>query len=97
MTDAQSELLKSLETEVRHLMSLYKKTKKDRDELEAELRKVEKDLSDTKGIAQNWEVNYQNLKLAKIISVSEEEAKKTQNRLSKLEREIEKCIALLNE
>ena len=97
MTDAQSKLLKDLETEVRHLMSLYKKTKKERDELAAELGRVEKNLSDTQNVAQDWETNYQNLKLAKIISISEEEAKKTQNRLSKLEREIEKCIALLNE
>jgi predicted nucleic acid-binding Zn-ribbon protein len=97
MADAQSKLLTNLETEVRHLMSLYQKIKKERDELTAELEKVEQELSDTQDIAQDWETKYQNLKLAKIVSISEQEARKTQNRLSKLEREIEKCIALLNE
>jgi septal ring factor EnvC (AmiA/AmiB activator) len=97
MADAQSKLLTNLETEVRHLMSLYLKIKKERDELAAELEKVEQELSDTQDIAQDWETKYQNLKLAKIVSISEQEARKTQNRLSKLEREIEKCIALLNE
>lgn len=97
MADAQSKLLTNLETEVRHLMSLYLKIKKERDELTAKLEKVEQELSDTQDIAQDWETKYQNLKLAKIVSISEQEARKTQNRLSKLEREIEKCIALLNE
>jgi predicted nucleic acid-binding Zn-ribbon protein len=97
MADAQSKLLTNLETEVRHLMSLYQKIKKERDELAAELEKVEQELSDTQDIAQDWETKYQDLKLAKIVSISEQEARKTQNRLSKLEREIEKCIALLNE
>ena len=97
MADAQSKLLTNLETEVRHLVSLYQKIKKERDELAAELEKVEQELSDTQDIAQGWEAKYHNLKLAKIVSISEQEAQKTQSRLSKLEREIEKCIALLNE
>ena len=97
MADAQSKLLINLETEVRHLVSLYQKIKKERDELATELEEVEKKLSDTQDVAQDWETKYHNLKLAKIVSISEQEARKTQNRLSKLEREIEKCIALLNE
>ncbi len=97
MADEQSKLLTSLETEVRHLMRLYQKTKDEKDELAVELKKTEEKLSDTYHIIQDWESKYQDLKLAKIISVSEQEARKTQYRLSKLEREIEKCIALLNE
>jgi flagellar biosynthesis chaperone FliJ len=97
MADEQSKLLTSLETKVRYLMDLYGKTKDERDELAVELKKAEQKLSDTQHIIQDWESKYQDLKLAKIISVSEQEAKKTQYRLSKLEREIEKCIALLNE
>jgi len=97
MADEQSRLLTSLETEVRHLVLLYQKIKRERDELAAELEKTEKKLSEIQNVAQDWETKYQHLKLAKIISISEQEARKTQNRLSKLEREIEKCIALLNE
>ncbi len=97
MADEQDKLLTNLETEVRHLVRLYKKTKDERDELATELKKTEKKLSDTQQIVQDWENKYQDLKLAKIVSISEQEARKTQYRLSKLEREIEKCIALLNE
>ena len=97
MADEQSKLLISLESEVRHLMRLYQEMKDGRDDLAAKLKKTEEELSDTQQIVQDWEMKYQDLKLAKVVSISEQEARKTQNRLSKLEREIEKCIALLNE
>lgn len=42
------------------------------------------------------EKSYSDLKLAKIISIDEEEFGNTQKRLSKLVREVDKCIALLN-
>ncbi len=97
MTDEQSDLLTNLEKEVQLLIGLYQKIKSERDEFAAELKKTEKKLSDTQHIVQDWEKKYQDLKLAKIISITEQEARKTQYRLSKLEREIENCIALLNE
>ena len=42
------------------------------------------------------EKSYSDLKLAKIISIDDEEFGNTQKRLSKLVREVDKCIALLN-
>lgn len=42
------------------------------------------------------EKSYSDLKLAKIISIDDEEFDNTQKRLSKLVREVDKCIALLN-
>ncbi|MDR0505885.1 MAG: hypothetical protein LBH32_03575 [Dysgonamonadaceae bacterium] len=40
---------------------------------------------------------YDNLKMVKIISVKQDDFKAAKNRLSKLVREVDKCIALLNE
>ena len=40
--------------------------------------------------------SYSNLKLAKIISANDSEIGATQQRLSKLVREVDRCIALLN-
>ena len=42
------------------------------------------------------EKSYSDLKLAKIISIDDEEFDNTQKRLSKVVREVDKCIALLN-
>ena len=43
------------------------------------------------------EVQYTNLKMARIISVQDNEIRDTKQRLARLVREVEKCIALLNE
>ena len=40
---------------------------------------------------------YANLKSARIISINDNELKDTRQRLMKLVREVDKCIALLNE
>lgn len=80
-----------------YLIFLYKKTKEERDDLSHKLEVTQQQLLESQSVRKKWEVDYQNLKVAKVISVSEEEAKRTKHRLSRLEREIEKCIALLNE
>jgi translation elongation factor EF-Tu-like GTPase len=43
------------------------------------------------------ELNYTNLKTATTISLNGSDVKETKLRLSKLVREVDKCIALLNE
>jgi len=97
MTVEQSKLLTSLETDVRHLLTLYRRTREENKALARELEETASRLSGAERTIREWETKYEDLKLAKIFSVSEQEAKKRQHNLSKLEREIEKCIALLNE
>ncbi|GAE85321.1 hypothetical protein JCM10512_3741 [Bacteroides reticulotermitis JCM 10512] len=45
----------------------------------------------------NLETNYTNLKTATAISLNGSDVKETKLRLSKLVREVDKCIALLSE
>ena len=97
MTEEQSKLLISLDVKIRHLIFLYKNITKERDELCVKLKSLEEDLQTTQGEVERLEKRCQNMMLLNKISVSEEESIITQNRLSKLEREIDKCIALLNE
>ena len=97
MTVEQRKLLTTLEDKVRQLLALYRKTREEKEELARKLEETASRLSGTERIVREWETKYEHLKLAKILTVSEQEAKQTQHNLSKLEREIEKCIALLNE
>jgi hypothetical protein len=82
---------------VRHLIFLNEEQRKANETLDLSLRKCEEELSRAKMSEKSWRDKYQRLLIAKTISTSEEDSKKTIARLSKLEREIEKCIALLNE
>ncbi len=97
MAVPQNELLVSLESKVRHLMFLYEEQRKEKETVDKNLEKCEAELDRVKMSEKMWRDKYQRLLIAKTISTSEEDSKKTLTRLSKLEREIEKCIALLNE
>ena len=97
MTEEEKKLLNSFETQLRHLIYLH-------DELKRENAKMKKlleneKLKNEKVQAQydELEVSYTNLKTATAISLNGSDVKETKLRLSKLVREVDKCIALLNE
>lgn len=97
MAVPQNELLDSLESKVRHLILLNEEQRKEKAAVDKDLQKCEEELARVKMSEKSWRNKYLHLLIAKTISSSEEDSKKTIARLSRLEREIEKCIALLNE
>ena len=97
MTEEEKKLLSTFETQLRHLMYLHDELKREnaglRTLLENEKLKNEK----VQAQYDELEVNYTNLKTATTISLNGSDVKETKLRLSKLVREVDKCIALLNE
>ena len=97
MTEEEKKLLSTFETQLQHLMYLHDELKREN----AGLRKLleNEKLKNEKVQAQydELEVNYTNLKTATAISLNGSDVKETKLRLSKLVREVDKCIALLNE
>ena len=97
MTEEEKKLLSTFETQLRHLMYFHDELKREN----AGLRKLleNEKLKNEKVQAQydELEVNYTNLKTATAISLNGSDVKETKLRLSKLVREVDKCIALLNE
>ncbi len=97
MTEEDKKLLSTFETQLRHLIFLHDEIKRENAELKR-LLEIEK-LKNEKIQAQydELEVSYTNLKTATAISLNGSDVKETKLRLSKLVREVDKCIALLNE
>ena len=97
MTEEEKKLLKTFETQLRHLIYIHDELKREN----AELKKLldNEKLKNEKVQAQydELEVSYTNLKTATAISLNGSDVKETKLRLSKLVREVDKCIALLNE
>lgn len=97
MTEEEKKLLSTFEARLRHLIYLHDELKRENAELkqvlEEEKRKMKKVQADYKEL----EANYTNLKTATTISLNGSDVKETKLRLSKLVREVDKCIALLNE
>ena len=96
MTAEEDALLRTLEARVTQVTLEYKALK---DRYAALSRTMEeKDATIAALHSQNdrLQTDYANLKTAKMIDISSEDMKNAKSRLSKLVREVDKCIALLN-
>lgn len=96
MTEEDNRQLSIFEARFRHLLYLYDQIKQKNDILTKENIQKDKEIKELEERCLQAEMNYKNLKTARIISINDNESKDTKQRLTKLVREIDKCIALLN-
>lgn len=78
-------------------MQLCETLKEENTKMRGVLYSKESDIQQYEATMKELSTRYENLKLAQGISLSEEERRNAKNRYTKLVREIDKCIALLNE
>ena len=97
MTEEDKKLLSHFETKLRHLIFLHKEIKQENAELKKRLDTERLKNETLKAQYDRLDVQYKNLKTATTISLKGGDIKETKLRLSKLVREIDKCIALMNE
>ena len=97
MTEEEQKLLTSFETQLRHLIYLHDELKRENAELKKLLENEKLKNEKVQAQYDELEVSYTNLKTATAISLNGSDVKETKLRLSKLVREVDKCIALLNE
>lgn len=97
MTEEDKKLLSTFEARLRHLMYLHDELRRENAEMKQLLGKKEEEVAKLRSNYNELEIAYANLKVAKTISITDCEVKDTKQRLSKLVREVDKCIALLNE
>ena len=97
MTEDNKRLLDVFVVRVRDLMNLCDKQKQKINELENLLEKKEEELQQAMKMIGDLNTQCDNMLTATVVSSNEGEAKSAKMRLSKLVREVDKCIALLNE
>lgn len=97
MTDEEKKLLSTFEARVRHLIYLHQELKKENAELKQIISSKEEELLKVQQDYQSLQVNYSTMKTVKVIEAKTGDVRDTKLRLSKLVREVDKCIALLNE
>lgn len=97
MTDEEKKLLSNFEARLRHLIYLHDELREENAELKQLLEAKEQECEKLQADYNELEANYTNLKTAATISLNGGDVKETKSRLSKLVREVDKCIALLNE
>ena len=96
MTKEEESALRLFETRVRQMILKYKELEKENRELYAQLDEKERALQMMTSENERLRNDYAHLKLAKMIEISDQDLNDAKGRVSKLIREIDKCIALLN-
>ena len=96
MTDEQLKTIRNFETRVRQVLYLFDKLKEKNEALQMQLAEQKGIIDSLKQENTQLKLKYDNLKVARMISVNPDDFKATKNRLSKLVREVDECIALLN-
>jgi len=97
MTEEQLKIIHRFEVRVHQTLLLCDKLEEENASLQSQLT-AQKSVNDSLNKENSQlRTKYDNLKVARMISVSRDDFKTTKNRLSDLVREVDKCIALLNE
>ena len=94
MTSNEQTLLK-FQTRVRQMILRFQELKKENEELYAMLDKSEKDIENLRTQLAQSTNDYNSLKMAKMIEITDGDLENTKARLSKLIREVNKCITIL--
>ncbi len=96
MIDPEKNLLIDLRVKVKQLIAKHDELNQEKHQLKGKIGELESIIDKLRQENLELEHRYENLKLAKMFSASEDESKDAKNRIQKLVREIDKCIALLN-
>ena len=97
MAEVSDKIVSILESRVRQLMFVCENLEKENSSLIDKINEQEAKYHELETEKKELYAQYVNLKVAKIFDSNNEEIKEGKARFSKLVREIDKCIALLNE
>jgi len=96
MTPEERQSMKEFEAKVRQVLAQFRVLKQENADLYAELEGRDGEIKRLKAeLAQNKN-DYNNLKLAKMIEISDADIKESKMKISRLVREINKCINILS-
>jgi hypothetical protein len=95
MTEEEKLQIKSFEAKIQQLIASYCALKKENEALLTTIVKKDKEILNLKTIAEQSKADYDNLKIARIISVSDKDKKEAKQRITNMVRTVNKCISIL--
>jgi hypothetical protein len=94
---ANEKAINEFSTRVRQLILQYKQTKQENEDLYALVEKRDQEISRLQDQLRQEQAEYQSLKMAKMIEITDGDLEGAQKRLARLIRDVNKCITLLRE
>ena len=95
--DATEHALNQFSTRVRQMLLQYKERKKENAELYAMVDEREEQIKTLNAKLAQAQNDYNSLKMAKMLEVTDGDVESAQKRLQRLIRDVNKCITLLSE
>lgn len=95
--DATEHALNQFSTRVRQMLLQYKELKKENVELYAMVDEREEQIKTLNAKLAQAQNDYNSLKMAKMLEVTDGDVESAQKRLQRLIRDVNKCITLLSE
>ena len=95
--DATEHALNQFSTRVRQMLLQYKELKKENAELYAMVDEREEQIKTLNAKLAQAQNDYNSLKMAKMLEVTDGDLESAQKRLQRLIRDVNKCITLLSE
>lgn len=95
--NSNEKVLNTFATRVRQIILQYEALKNENDELYALVEQREQEIKQLQEKLSQTEADYNSLKMAKMLEVTDGDMETAQKRVAKLIRDVNKCITLLSE
>ena len=95
--NANEKALNPFATRVRQMILQYEEMKKENNDLYELVDQREKEIEKLEAQLKQARTDYNSLKMAKMIEISDSDMENAQKRISKLIRDVNKCITLISE
>lgn len=97
MGTVHDKIINTFATRVRQMLLQYNALKKENVSLRKEVMKRDAEIADLKAELELWQAEYDNLKLTKMLEITDGDIETAQKRVAKLIRDVNKCITMLSE
>ena len=95
--DSNEKVIANFETRVRQLILRFQDLKKENQELYAMVEKSEQEVKDLQAKLTQKDNDYNALKMAKMITITDGDLEAAKARVQKMIREVNKCITLISD
>ena len=95
--DSNEKVITNFETRVRQLILRFQDLKKENQELYAMVEKAEQEVKNLEAKLTQKENDYNTLKMAKMMTITDGDLESAKARVQKLIREVNKCITLISD
>lgn len=95
--EAESKTINQFATRVRQMILQYQSVTKQNEDLCRQVAEQQERIAKLKAQLQQQRNDYESLKLARMVEITDGDMQSAQKRLAKLIRDVDKCITLVNE